>query len=345
MLLVSCLSSAFVRGAPALVFALMTGLGVAQRADAVTVTGLYEATVPLADRSERGQSEALQDAMRQVLVRVTGQRNAAYEPALTQLVDDARRYVQQFRVVGSDQFFAGFDGVKLERLIVDAGQPVWGQERPSTLVWLEPVDPAGRPVSDERSLAALRSPLDRAAALRGLPVIWPAAARSRESAVTSDASSERLSTLAEEHAVDAVLLGRASQSPAGSWRVRWTLFYGGERSEWSGPPEEGAHGAADVFAGVFAAGTAQADSAVTISVSGVSSLGAYAQVTDYLESLSLIRALAVEELSGDVVVYRADVRGGASRLARAIDLGKRLEPASSSTDPAIGASLSYRFRP
>ena len=337
--------SAFTRGACALLFAAVMWLGPARPADAVTVARLYEATVPLAERSEHGQDEALQEAMRQVLVRVTGQRNAAYEPALAPLVSDARRYVQQFRVVGTNQFFAGFDGAKVERLIVEAGQPVWGQERPGTLIWLEPVDGAGRPIVDGRALSTLRSAVERTAALRGLPVIWPTGARSLDSTASTGATSEKLRALAGEYAADAVLLGRASSSPTGSWRVRWTLFYGGERSEWSGPPEEGPHGAADTFAGAFAAGTTQGDTAVMISVSGVDSLRAYAQVTDYLESLTLIRTLAVEELSGDIVVYRAEVRGEASRLARAIDLGNRLEPAQSATDPALTASLSYRFRP
>jgi hypothetical protein len=308
---------------------------------AVTVTRLYEATVPLAEKSERGQSEALQEAMREVLVRVTGQRNAGYEPALAPLVNDARRYVQQFRVVGTNQFFAGFDGAKLEQLIVAAGQPVWGHERPATLVCLEPVDGAGRPVVDGRSISTLTGAIERAAVLRGLPVVWPSGVCSKASASSDDAPR----ALAQQYAADAVLLGRASASTAGSWRVRWSLMYGGERSEWSGPPEEGPHGAADAFAGVFAAGSAQGDMAVTISVSGVNNLSAYAQVTNYLESLTLIHKLAVEELSGETVVYRADVRGGVSRLARAIDLGNRLEPAQTGADPALAAALSYRFRP
>jgi len=320
-------------------------LGLAPPASAVTVARLYESTVPLAERSERGQTEALQEAMRQVLVRVTGQRNAGYEPALAPLVNDARRYVQQFRVVGANQFFAGFDGAKLERLIVEAGQPLWGHERPGTLIWLRLVDGAGRPITDGRGESALRSALERAATLRGLPVIWPGSTPSQDFAESSSPSSEKLSALADEYGADAVLLGGATSSPTGSWRVRWTLYYGDERSEWSGPPEEGPNGAADTFAGVFAAGAAQGGAAVTISVIGVNSLGAYAQVTDYLESLTLIRTLAVEELSGDTVVYRAEVRGDASRLARAIDLGNRLERAQSATDPAFSSALNYRYRP
>jgi hypothetical protein len=106
------------------------------------------------------------------------------------------------------------------------------------------------------------------------------------------------------------------------------------------------HGAADKFAGVFAAGGGgQSDTPVVISVSGIGDLGAYAQVTSYLESLTLIRALSVDELAGDTVVYRARVRGDASRLARAIELGNRLAATQEGGDPTLSASLSYRYRP
>src|SRR5262245_9836706 len=133
MLFPASVRQAFVRGAGAMFLALVSWIGAPANADAATVAHLYEATVPLADRSEAGQTAALQEAMRQVLVRVTGQRSAGYEPALTALIDDARRYVQQFRVVGSNQFFVGFDGARLERSIAATGQPVWGSERPATL--------------------------------------------------------------------------------------------------------------------------------------------------------------------------------------------------------------------
>jgi hypothetical protein len=103
--------SAFTRGACALLFAAVMWLGPARPADAVTVARLYEATVPLAERSEHGQDEALQEAMRQVLVRVTGQRNAAYDPPRA-LVNDARRYVQKFRD-RHEPVLAGFDGAKV----------------------------------------------------------------------------------------------------------------------------------------------------------------------------------------------------------------------------------------
>ncbi len=345
MLFPACPRRALAQGGATLLLVVLSWMGVSATACAATVARLFEATVPLADRSEAAQTAALQEAMRQVLVRATGQRGAGYEPALAELVEDARRYVQQFRVVGTNQFFAGFDGARLEHSIAAAGQPRWGHERPGTLMWLATEEGTRRAVVDAQSDSELKRAVERSAALRGLPLVWPARTGALAFADVWSGSSEALRASAAGFGADAVLVGRASRSSAGGWQVHWTLLYGEESSEWRGSLDEGVHGAADRFAGVFAAGGSQTDTPVIISVSGVYDLNAYAQVTSYLESLTLIRALSVDELAADTVVYRAQVHGDAMRLARAIDLGSRLTSTSSATDPALSAALSYRYRP
>ena len=185
---------------------------------------MYEATVPLTDRSERGQAMAFQEAMREVLVRATGQRDAGTEPALAALVEDARRYVQQFRIVGTNQFFAGFDGAKIERAVIAAGQPLWGHQRPATLVWLAVNDGQQRRIIDAQSSSELRQAIERAAQLRGLPLRWPAAT----GRVTFDdvwsGTGESLRSTAGEYGAEAVLVGRARSPSAANAQVHWTVF-------------------------------------------------------------------------------------------------------------------------
>lgn len=317
--------------------AIMAGL---QPSAAATVTGLYEATVPLAERSEAGQAMAFQEAMRQVLVRVTGRRDAGEEPALATLVAEARRYVQQFRIVGGNQFFAGFDGARVERAVADAGQPLWGHERPATLVLLTVGDGSNRTLLTASSAGDVKQAVVRGAQLRGLPIVWPDAARPVSVAELSGAAPERLRTLGTQFGADAVLAGAAG----GGSMVRWTLVQGSETSEWRGSPEEGPQGAADWFARVFSAESAGDGAIVAIAVSGVTDLRAYAAVTEYLQSLTLVRALSVDEVAGDSVLYRARVPGGGERLARAISLGNRLEPAAGTAYGDPGSTLSFRYR-
>ncbi len=309
---------------------------------AATVQNLYEGVVTLADRSERGQAEAFRDAMRQVLVRITGRRDAAEDPALTALVEDARRYVQQFRVAGN-QFIAGFDGARVERAVMDAGRPLWGHQRPATLVLLVSGEGAGRTLLVDTSNADLKQAVLRGAQLRGVPLVWPDAARPVSAAQASTPAPADLRAIGQLYRADAVLAGVAQSASPGS-PVRWTLVQGEESTQWRGSAEDGPQGAADWFARVFAADVAGDGALVAITVSGIQDLRAYAAVTDYLQSLTLVRALSVEEVAGDNVVYRVQVQGGGERLARAISLGGRLEPTGDPGEPSLAAQT-YRYRP
>jgi hypothetical protein len=109
------------------------------------LTTLYGAVVADADAQQ-----AAQGAMRLVLVRLTGARDAASDPALAGLVSDARRYVQRERstTVGTTQVL--FEAGALREAIGAAGRSVWGPDRPLVWVWLPPWDGAAAQVADGR---------------------------------------------------------------------------------------------------------------------------------------------------------------------------------------------------
>ena len=88
----------------------------------------------IAGRCEGTDNAPFQAAMKTVLVRVTGRRYADEDPALAPLVSNARRYVQQYRAAPDNQLWVAFDGPAIERWLTQNGQPLWGHERPATLV-------------------------------------------------------------------------------------------------------------------------------------------------------------------------------------------------------------------
>src|SRR5262245_51016449 len=80
----------------------------------------------------------VQDAMRRVLVRATGRRDAGADPAFGALVADASRYVQSSRKAASGNTVLVFDGAAVEQAITAAGRSVWEKERPFTFVVFSP---------------------------------------------------------------------------------------------------------------------------------------------------------------------------------------------------------------
>ncbi len=303
----------------------IAGFGLGAAAVALTRAEMYQATAPVADRSEAAQSAAFQNAMKTVLIRVTGRRNADEDPALNPLVANARRYVQQYRAAPDSQLWVTFDGPAIERWLTQNGQPLWGHERPTTLVLLG-VQSGGVVTAEETS--DLKSIIVAAAAARGVPLVWPSSAELQKfhidfSAISSGSPST-FAEIARRMGSDGVLIGRASSASA-SANVRWTHLFQDRSSEYSGTLE-GVNRAADLYAGLFAASGALLP--VDIEVSGINDLRDYAGLESYLESLTFISHVSVESLSGDTVRFRLSTRGGLDSLQRALSLNGRLQPAA-----------------
>jgi hypothetical protein len=314
----------------------IAALCLGQAAAALTRAEMYQATVPVSDRSEAAQTAAFQDAMKTVLIRVTGRRNADEDPALSSLVSNARRYVQQYRGAADGQLWVTFDGPAIERWLTQNGQPLWGHERPTTLVLL--AVQGGSVLTTEENSSELKAAIVGAAALRGLPLMWPSSAELQkfhiDFAAVSAGSPSTFVEIARRMGSDGVLIGRASGASA-SANVRWTHLFQDRSSEYSGTLE-GVNRAADLYAGMFAASGGLVP--VDIEVSGLADLKDYAGVESYLESLTFISHVSVESLSGDTVRFRLSTRGGLDSLQRALSLNGRLQPV------AAGESGIQRFQ-
>ena len=300
-------------------------LGGFRPAVALTRTDIYQATVPAASRSDAAHPAAFQAAMKAVLVRVTGRRTAGEDPALAPLVSNAGRYVQQYRDTSDNQLVVNFDGAAIERWLTQNGQPLWGRERPATVVLLGvQTGPQAGSIVTSADTSELKSAIDGAAAARGIPLLWPSPADVQRNqldyAALTSKDAAALADVAHHLGGDGVLIGHANGATAGS-SVRWSMLFQDRSSEFSGPLE-GVNRIADTYAGIFAASGALAP--IDIEVTGVDTLRDYAALQSYLESLTFIAHVGVEELAGDSVKFRLTTRGGPDSLQHALALNDRL---------------------
>ena len=294
---------------------------------ALTRGELYQATVPVADRSEAAQTAAFAAAMQMVLVRVTGRRTADDDPALAPLITNARRYVQQYSAAPENKLWVAFDGGAIERWLTQNGQPLWGHERPSTFVWLAVQTGAqtGTIVTAD-DVSELKSAIDAAAAARGAPLMWPSTAEVQRDhldyAGLVGAAPGALADIGHRLGAEGTLIGRAAGATL-STPVRWTFLFQDRSSEFSGALE-GVNRAADTYAGIFAVSGSLMP--VDIEVTGVRDVRDYALVQGYLESLTFVSRVGVDALNGDTVRFRLTTRGGAESLQHALALNGRLQP-------------------
>jgi len=215
---------------------------------------------------------------------------------------DPARHVQRYASGSDKTLTVGFDGASVDRLLQQAGLTFWAAERPLTLVDV---------ATDDRTAA-----ID-AAQWRGLPIAWQVGAAAIGPA-------------------QAVLKG----TPNGP-QFDWSFSHEGQTVLGRGTLEDGIHLAADTLAARYAPPASRGSSTLVLRVAGMGDVRAYTGALAYLDSLSVVRSVAVEALEGDVVRLRVVVRGDRELLGRIAGLETKLQPAARGADAASDADFSF----
>ena len=312
-------------------------------AQAVTVPDLYEIAMPVTGTRDA----AFVDALKAVVVRVSGRRDAVER--LDGAINNPRKYVQRFGFTSDNILQVAFDSQSVDRMLGDAGLSIWGRERPATLVLLNIEAPDGTADwADAGANVSEREVLARTAKQRGVPLVWPqmdAQDRIQASAMLGNPSAAALLQAAARYNANAVLLGKVRRDSAGGASVQWTVATNDGEAQAQGSLEEGIHLAADTFARIYSASGSSLDS-VALEVSGIGNLGAYATTLNYLENMTVVRSVALEQVAGDVMHFRLAVRGDAAHLKRALALDNKLVPLTTAGDSVSATErLQFRYQP
>jgi len=346
-----------------LLAALIISSGWQSEAIAVEVPTLYTAQVPFDSRARDARKRAYELALAEILSRVSGSELGSNKSAIREIFPNPASYVMQYRAGGNETLWVSFDGQAIEQTLRDAGQTVWGADRPLTLVWLAvdwgqgsreiiAADDPDRSQDRSRSIdrnKRLRERVLAAAERRGLPLVFPLLdsidLQSVEFSDVWGGFDERIIEASQRYDVDSILIGRIR--PSSSRRENWTYFFSGDERSWNGPPEAAVGQVADLLATEFASGGNAPVRSVALSVAGIGSVEAFGDLQSLLADVSLIENFVITSVAGDRVSYRVDVRGGADRLSRALRFSGLVEQDSMT---GIGAgqperSLEFFYSP
>jgi hypothetical protein len=348
-------------------------LGLSFDLHAAVVRGLYSAEVPIQDQSEAARSRGFEQALREVFVKVSGDSRVRSDPELDAILRRAPRYVREFSYTthapldssgGTPSLWlrVSFDGTSVDRLLRESGLPVWGKERPSTLLWLAVQGGRERSIVGSDSNASLLESITKAAEVRGVPVLLPLMDLEDRSRVNFadflGGFDENVLAASERYGADATLIASLSRRNSGSWHGRFTLRSVGlqESRELNAGSADalirsGIDFMADQLASQYAYSSQEArETTVVLQVTGVDALTDYARVLAYLNGLSPVSSVEPRSLAPGSVGYTMTVRGGRADLQRVIALGSVLDreplpPLDTQTMYEEGAAaLHYRLR-
>jgi hypothetical protein len=339
-------------------FAALISVSVVHALHAATFPDLFTVTVVPTPGTADQRPEVERLGMVQLLTRVTGRRDAATFPELAELLARSSSYVNSYGALDRERIQVGFRDTIVNDL-TQLNWPIWGAERPLTLIWLAvdfgdgqralmPETPNSAEWSPEfaQFMLDLREQLDTVARERGLPVKYPLLDPQDLATVSFTeiwgGFDGLIEAASERYAADTELIGRISVTPFGV-DVRWSLLEEGRgRAIFGTDVGGGLEWLADQYAAEFSvAGGARSS---RISVLGVASLDEYGRIMSYLESLSVLQPVDVEGLDGSTLNLRITARGDERVVERLLTLGGILVPSSDLRGtPAPAGSLVFRI--
>ena len=335
----------------ALFFSITTILPITS-ANADIVRHLYEAEVPVEGQGRKERAYVVREALKEVLVRISGRSDAAALADDELLIPRPTRYMQQFRyrkfksnegipvnpIDGAKPYtqklWLRFTEKAVAKLLREQGFPVWGKTRPATLVWLVVDDQKQRVLVGNSTQHISRTYIEQEATKKGLPFRLPLLDLADQSKVqVTDVWGNFEDSIldgSKRYQTEAILVGRIYLSFAKTWNTRWSLYSDGQRYDWEVSNSDTLHSA--VKEGLSKTGevlsvrftqvkAAQESGDIFVQVKNVSDLKTYNKVIKYLKALSVISNVQAHQVNTDDVIFSINSRSGRVGVAQAISLG------------------------
>ncbi len=340
------------------IFALFALLVAALPLRAAVVNDLYEARVEVGNQSPAELKRAARDGLAEVLVKVSGRTDAARQPGLAAALAGADRYLEQYRYEPAPKLQAvlRYDRPQVEQMLRNAGLPVWGDNRPTLLVWLAVDENGSRQLVNEESHADLVAALREQARRRGLLLSFPLLDLDDMAAVTADRvwqlDMSRLGEASARYRVDGLLAGRLAGLPNGRWLGSWKLAaeelrlgFDGEGATLPACLAPGIDRIADGLASRYAVTAEAGDGAVTLWLTGVNGFVDYTRALAYLAQVSQVKSVLPLQVVPGELLLRLDIDGTPTQLERALALDNKLQAEPATAQNPGTAQMRYRWFP
>ena len=318
-------------------------------AKAVTVEDLFTVELPVADQTTSLRLESFSEAFRQVIVKVSGSDEALHSPAFERPIEGSARYVKQFRYItresqdeeeieaGSLYLRIDFNQQLIESLLRENNFPVWGRERPSSLLVISyDVNESIKLVADD-STPDLVEVLDQAASIHAVPVLFPLMDLEDIALVKIGdivaRQYENIDTMAARYAPDALLVGQIIGRSGVGWQGDWEVRFAEQIFKWQFEAsakqaviDQVIRHLAKILALEYALEDhRRVEQSLLLSVSALDGINNLIAVQEYLKSLNVVDSVRVAMINQDVITYRLQLRNNPEDLQRLIDFGDVLE--------------------
>lgn len=338
----------------------------ANQSFAADVANLYQSHVAVSSQSEEERQKVAPDVLRQVILKVVGDRAALDTVDLTPLLATTPQLLQQYQyhrtnTISDDltqpdrlEAVLSFNKEKLNASLTELGLPIWGHNRPEVIIWLAIEEGNKRTIlSADDSDSITASALNKAASLRGLPTLLPVMDLEDQTQVTfSDLSagfSDAIEGASQRYGAAVVLMVKATLSENGLLRANWHARISGESEQWQSRGDvnsaisSGIDELTDRLARRLSQHQAdQYENILSLEIAGVDDYADYARIEKYLTTLQNVSGFQLSTVMDDTLKVELVFNGDTTVLDRTLAVDRVLiERASSSLVGVKYYHLSY----
>ncbi|MFL0801909.1 MAG: DUF2066 domain-containing protein [Agarilytica sp.] len=313
----------------------------------------YQGSVPVKSQQTKERRTATEDALLQVLVRMSGSLDPQYDDRILQRLSRASNYVEQFQYQALESEVLKEEGYRelltlsfsagaVRKILADAKMPFWSENRPNTLIWLvEDNVEFGKQLLNQSSEAPIIDSLTDAGTKRGLPIIFPVLDLEDRIALSAEdvwsVDEAKIVEASARYGADVILVGRYSQTSRGEvWSI-WQFFHAGASQSYDSRVvfddqrtnallgEDALFPLADFLAERYAILNLGEDSGrLVVDVKGIGDYRAFRKSIDYLEGLAGVSALQVAQVDDKGLRLYLESEASIDKLMSVINLDNKL---------------------
>jgi len=315
---------------------------------AADVANLYQSQIPVSSQSEEEREKVAPDVLRQVILKVVGDRSALDTTDLAPVLAQTQQLLQQYQyhrmnIISDDltqpdrlAALLSFDKEKLNDSLTQMGLPIWGDNRPEVLIWLALEENNTRTIlsTDDNDSMTIRA-LTEAATMRGLPILLPVMDLQDQTQVTfSDLSagfSESVEAASQRYGSPVILMVKAIHDDTGLLRANWHARINGESEQWQSRGDlntaitAGINELTDRLARRFSQLEAkQYEHILSLEIMGVANYSDYARLEKYLRNLQNVSRFQIDNFMEDTVKISLLFNGDEPVLDRTLAIDRVL---------------------
>lgn len=339
---------------------------IATNSSATELENLYQSHIAVTSQSSEERDQLMPTVLRQVLLKVVGDRSVLKKADLTALLAQSSSLMQQYQYhrlydISDDltepdrlAMLLAFKEAELNSALAELHLPIWSKSRPDILVWIALDDGQNRQVLSAESLdTTIPDNIIGTADTRGITVLLPLMDLQDQSQVRfTDIWGDFTSTIqqaSQRYGVVIPVMAKASLNSNNS-TIDWHAIINDDSEQWQTKGtidiavQEGIEELADRLSRRFSQVLTDNQSGQTLAlqISNVRDYGDYTRVMDYLSQLQSVNDVKMASLNNGLLDVTMSLQGDVSVFNQTLAIERVLAEENGYSSPDV---IRYRLLP